>query len=65
MSTQGPPYTSGPPSRRGDHAPRGADSLRRASDIFECWFRRILTVVLVLGLPTVAVTAPCGRAPPS
>ncbi|MFI7497957.1 hypothetical protein ACIBVL_05485 [Streptomyces sp. NPDC049687] len=55
MSAQGSPYTSGPPPRRGDHEPKGANSLRRASDRFECWFRRALIVALVLGLPAVAV----------
>ncbi|WP_328835179.1 hypothetical protein [Streptomyces europaeiscabiei] len=57
MSAQGSPYASGPPSRRGDHAPKGANSLSRTSDRFEGWFRRVLTVVLVLGLPTAAVSA--------
>ena len=57
MSTQGSPYTPGPPPRRGDHAAKGANSLRRASDRFECWMRRVLMVVLVLGLPAAAVSA--------
>ena len=57
MSAQGSPYASGPPSRRGDHAPKGANSLSRTSDRFECWFRRVVMVVLVLGLPTAAVSA--------
>ncbi|KOU63154.1 membrane protein [Streptomyces sp. MMG1533] len=56
MSAQGSPYASGP-SRRGDHAHKGANSLRRTSDRFECWFRRVLMVVLVLGLPAAAVSA--------
>ncbi|WP_406369484.1 hypothetical protein OG788_06485 [Streptomyces sp. NBC_00647] len=57
MSAHGSPYASGPPSRRGDHAPKGANSLRRTSDRCEYWFRRILMVVLVLGLPAAAVSA--------
>ncbi|MEV3912237.1 Rv1733c family protein [Streptomyces canus] len=57
MSAQGSPYASGPPSRRGDHAYKGANSLRRTSDRFECWVRRVLMVVLVLGLPAAAVSA--------
>ncbi|AVV45894.1 hypothetical protein PYK79_22730 [Streptomyces sp. ID05-04B] len=57
MDAQDSPYTSGPPSRRGDDAPRGADSLRRTSDRVEHWFRRFLTVVLLVGLPTASVSA--------
>jgi hypothetical protein len=57
MSTQGSPYTPGPSPRRGDHAAKGANSLRRASDKFECWMRRVLMVVVVLGLPAAAVSA--------
>ncbi|WP_328974355.1 hypothetical protein [Streptomyces canus] len=57
MSTQGSPYTPGPPPRRGDHAAKGGNSLRRTSDTFECWMRRVLMVVLVLGLPAAAVSA--------
>ncbi|WP_405531185.1 hypothetical protein OG426_05100 [Streptomyces canus] len=57
MSAQGSPFAFGPPSRRGDHAHKGANSLRRTSDRFECWFRRVLMVVLVLGLPAAAVSA--------
>ncbi|WP_405776609.1 hypothetical protein [Streptomyces sp. NBC_01538] len=57
MSAQSSPYASGPPSGRGDHAPKGANSLSRASDRFECWFRRVLMVILVLGLPAAAVSA--------
>ncbi|MER6290762.1 Rv1733c family protein [Streptomyces sviceus] len=56
MSAQGSPYASGPPSRRGDHAHKDANSLRRTSDRFEGWFRRVLTVVLLLGLPAAAVS---------
>ncbi|WP_327312710.1 Rv1733c family protein [Streptomyces sp. NBC_01235] len=57
MSARGSPHASGPPSRRGDHAPKGADSLRRTSDRCECWFRRVLVVVLLLGLPAAAGSA--------
>lgn len=57
MSAQGSPHASGPPSDHGDHAAKGANSLRRTSDRFECWLRRVLMVVLVLGLPAAAVGA--------
>ncbi|MEW2048062.1 hypothetical protein [Streptomyces sp. NPDC005476] len=57
MDTQGSPYASGPPSRRGDDAPKGANPLRRTSDRFEYWFRRVLMVVLFVGLPTASLSA--------
>ncbi|MCQ9179394.1 hypothetical protein KMT30_10195 [Streptomyces sp. IBSBF 2953] len=57
MSAPSSPYASGPPSGRGDHVPKGANSLSRMSDRFEGWFRRVLMVVLVLGLPAAAVSA--------
>ncbi|KPI30589.1 Rv1733c family protein [Streptomyces sp. NPDC054962] len=57
MSAQGPPYTSGPPSPRDAHARKGANPLKRGSDTFECWLRRVLTVVLLLGLPAAAISA--------
>ncbi|MFD9434292.1 hypothetical protein [Streptomyces sp. NPDC060002] len=57
MSAQDPPYASGPPSRRGDDALKSANSLRRTSDRFECWFRRVLMLLLVVGLPVAAVSA--------
>ncbi|MDR6975964.1 hypothetical protein J2X68_002652 [Streptomyces sp. 3330] len=57
MSAQGSPYASGPPSGRGDHKPGAANSLRRGSDRIECWFRRVLLVLLVLGLPAAAIGA--------
>lgn len=57
MDAQDPPYASGPPSRRGDDAPKGANSLRRTSDRFEHWFRRVLVVVLFVGLPTASIGA--------
>ncbi|MFF5187696.1 hypothetical protein ACFY30_28685 [Streptomyces sp. NPDC000345] len=53
MSAHGSPYTSGPPPGRGS----GVASLRRPSDRFERWFRRVLIVVVVLGLPAAAVGA--------
>ncbi|MEH0416759.1 Rv1733c family protein [Streptomyces sp. B21-083] len=57
MSAQGSPYASGPPSGRGDNVPKGANPLRRTSDRLECWLRRVLMVVLVVGLPAAAVSA--------
>ncbi|MER6786638.1 hypothetical protein ABT330_18815 [Streptomyces sp. NPDC000658] len=57
MDAHGSPYTSGPPSRRGGDASEGAKSLRRASDRFERWFSRVLLVLLVVGLPTAAISA--------
>ncbi|WP_436840996.1 Rv1733c family protein [Streptomyces bobili] len=57
MSAQGPPYTSGPPPARNGHTPRGANPLRRTSDRFESWFRRLLMLILVLGLPVAAFGA--------
>ncbi|MFE6828481.1 hypothetical protein [Streptomyces sp. NPDC057690] len=57
MSARDSPYASGPPSRRGADALASAHSLRRPSDRFECWFRRVLLLVLVVGLPVAAVSA--------
>ncbi|WP_416981319.1 hypothetical protein [Streptomyces sp. T028] len=57
MDAQGSPFTSGPPPPRDAHVPKGANPLRRPSDRFECWFRRVLLAVLVLGLPAAAVGA--------
>lgn len=57
MSAPGSPYASGPPFGHGDRVPGTANSLRRGSDRIECWFRRVLMVVLVLGLPAAAVGA--------
>ncbi|WP_327186424.1 MULTISPECIES: Rv1733c family protein [unclassified Streptomyces] len=54
MSAQGSPYASGPPPKRGDHAAQG--SLSRTSDRLERWLRRVLMVVLVVGLPAAAVS---------
>ncbi|WP_230193605.1 Rv1733c family protein [Streptomyces coriariae] len=57
MSAQGPPYASGPPSPRDAHAPKGANPLKRRSDTFERQLRRVLMIILVLGLPTAAISA--------
>jgi hypothetical protein len=57
MDAQDSPYTSGPPSRRGDDPSEGANALRRTSDRVECWVRRLLLVVLVVGMPMAAVGA--------
>ncbi|KRC94518.1 MULTISPECIES: Rv1733c family protein [unclassified Streptomyces] len=57
MDVHGSPYPSGPPSRRGGDTPGGANPLRRPSDKFEHWFRRVLLIVLVVGLPTAAISA--------
>ncbi|MEU5071862.1 hypothetical protein AB0G76_09955 [Streptomyces asoensis] len=56
MDAQGPPNTSGSPSPRSEHGLPGVNSLRRPSDSFESWFRRILLTLLVVGLPVVACT---------
>ncbi|MDT0566164.1 hypothetical protein RM704_01485 [Streptomyces sp. DSM 3412] len=57
MTAQGPPCTPGPPSPRDEHPPKGANPLSRPSDRFEAWLRRVLLVVLVLGLPVAAYSA--------
>ncbi|MGW1274191.1 Rv1733c family protein [Streptomyces sp. NPDC002491] len=57
MDAQDSPDASGPPSGHGGDAPKGANSLRRTSDRFEHWFRRVLVVVLFVGLPTASVAA--------
>jgi hypothetical protein len=54
MNARGSPYTSGPPSPRDEHVPRSTNPLRRPSDVFEWWFRRLLLVVLAVGLPSAA-----------
>ncbi|MEU6273209.1 hypothetical protein ABZ871_12500 [Streptomyces populi] len=51
------PYTSGPPAPGDEHEHKGANPLRRPSDMFETWFRRLLMVVLVAGLPMAAYGA--------
>jgi hypothetical protein len=57
MSAPGTPYTPDPSSPRGEHQPGGANPLRRPSDRFESWLRRLLLVVLLLGLPVAAYGA--------
>ena len=57
MNAKGSPYTSGPPSPRNEHVPRGANPLKRPSDVFEWWLRRLLMVVLAVGLPLAAYGA--------
>lgn len=46
------PYTSGPPAPGDEHEHKGTNPLRRPSDMFETWFRRLLMVVV--GLPVAA-----------
>lgn len=57
MNAHGSPYTSGPPSPRDAHAGKSSNPLRRPSDVFEWWFRRLLMVVLAVGLPLAAYGA--------
>ncbi|MFF3890078.1 hypothetical protein [Streptomyces sp. NPDC001914] len=57
MNPQGSPYTSGPPSPRDEHASKRTNPLRRTSDVFEWWFRRLLLVVVAVGLPLAAYGA--------
>ncbi|MFI9617151.1 hypothetical protein ACIHCM_36795 [Streptomyces sp. NPDC052023] len=57
MSAQNSPQASGPLPPRQEHASQRANPLRRTSDRFEAWFRRVLLLVLVLGLPVAAVSA--------
>ncbi|WP_340375266.1 hypothetical protein U5640_09020 [Streptomyces sp. SS7] len=57
MNTQGSPNASGQPSPRGEHVSARVNPLRRPSDRFEWWFRRLLMILLVLGLPVVAYSA--------
>ncbi|MET8130612.1 hypothetical protein ABZV24_01280 [Streptomyces sp. NPDC005251] len=57
MNARGSPNTSGPPSPRAEHAHRGGNPLRRPSDVFEWWFRRLLVAVLLVGLPVAAYSA--------
>ncbi|MCX4458885.1 hypothetical protein OG585_39590 [Streptomyces sp. NBC_01340] len=57
MSAQGSSSASGPPRPRKGNASHGANPLRRTSDRFESWFRRVLMLLLVLGLPVAALSA--------
>lgn len=57
MSAQNSPHASGPPPPRHEHASKVANPLRRTSDRFESWFRGLLMLVLVLGLPVAALSA--------
>ncbi|WP_171113535.1 Rv1733c family protein [Streptomyces gossypiisoli] len=57
MSAQNSPHAPGPPPPRHEHASRVANPLRRTSDGFESWFRRLLMLVLALGLPVAALSA--------
>lgn len=51
MSTRSSPYASGPLEPRGHGTPKGHNPLIRTSDRVELWLRRVLMVVLVVGLP--------------
>ncbi|MEI5525476.1 hypothetical protein WB401_12995 [Streptomyces brasiliscabiei] len=55
MTAQGPPHTPGPPAPRDGIG--GSNPLVRPSDRVESWIRRVLLVVLVLGLPVAAYSA--------
>ncbi|CAM5605605.1 Rv1733c family protein [Streptomyces aurantiogriseus] len=57
MSAQNSPHASGPLPPRQERASKGANPLRRTSDRFESWFRGLLMLVLVLGLPVAALSA--------
>ncbi|MFD5497745.1 hypothetical protein ACFYY3_33610 [Streptomyces sp. NPDC001812] len=60
MSTRHSPYAFGPLPPRGDEALRGRNPLIRTSDRIEFWMRRVLVIVLVVGLPLAGFVA--GRA---
>lgn len=60
MSTRHSPYAFGPLPPRGDEALRGRNPLIRTSDRVESWLRRVLMIVLVIGLPLAGFVA--GRA---
>lgn len=60
MSTRHSPYAFGPLPPRGDGALRGRNPLIRTSDRVEFWMRRVLMIVLVVGLPLAGFVA--GRA---
>ncbi|MFJ8942849.1 hypothetical protein ACIRG4_06105 [Streptomyces sp. NPDC102395] len=57
MSAQNAPHASGPPPPRPQRVPKRANPLRRTSDRFESWFRGLVTLLLVLGLPVAAISA--------
>ncbi|GAB2920838.1 hypothetical protein [Streptomyces heilongjiangensis] len=57
MSAQNSPQVPGPLPPREEHVPKGANPLRRTSDRFESWFRGLLMLLLVLGLPVAAISA--------
>lgn len=57
MSAHGSPSASGPPRPRKGDVPHEVNPLRRTSDRCEFWFRRMLMLVLVLGLPVAALSA--------
>lgn len=57
MSAQNSPHASGPLPPRQERASKGVNPLRRTSDRFESWFRGLLMLVLVLGLPVAALSA--------
>ncbi|GAB2909344.1 hypothetical protein [Streptomyces heilongjiangensis] len=57
MSARNSPHASGSPPPHQEHVSRGANPLRRTSDRFESWFRALLMLVLVLGLPVAAISA--------
>ncbi|WP_435809286.1 Rv1733c family protein [Streptomyces longwoodensis] len=57
MNAHGSPYTSGSPSSPDGHLAPRVNPLRRPSDRFEWWFRGVLTILLVVGLPAAAYSA--------
>ncbi|MFB9466745.1 Rv1733c family protein [Streptomyces cinereospinus] len=57
MSARKLPHASGPVPPHRKHVPNGANPLRRTSDRCESWFRALLMLVLVLGLPVAALSA--------
>ncbi|MGW2747365.1 Rv1733c family protein [Streptomyces sp. NPDC001450] len=57
MTAHGSPSASGPPRPHKGDAPHEVNPLRRTSDRCESWFRRVLMLVLLLGLPVAALSA--------
>ncbi|MEU5538943.1 hypothetical protein [Streptomyces sp. NPDC020362] len=57
MSTHGSPSASGPPLPRKGAPAHEVNPLRRTSDRVESWFRQVLVLFLVLGLPVAALSA--------